>query len=163
MADVRLGSFDGAVKQLTSALSEMAISVGEHIVPMASALINDFILPAVSGTNEFVKSVGGFGQMFSDALAVIVGFKNTAINVLNELLNNAEFAENFLGNLGGIFTASINLVRNFAVGPTGQGGMYGIIIELAKILWSPLKQAFLAFWDFITPPLIEGVNFIGEK
>jgi len=163
MAKVRLGSFDGAVRQLQSALSEMAISVGENIVPMASALINDFLLPAVSNTNEFVKSVGGFGQMFSDALAVIVGFKNTAINVLNELLNNADFAENFLGNLGGIFTASMNLVSNFAVGPSGQGGMYGIIIELGKIIWSPLKQAFLAFWDFIKTPLIEGVNFIGEK
>ena len=163
MAKVRLGSFDGAVRQLESALSEMAISVGENIVPMASALINDFLLPAVSNTNEFVKSVGGFGQMFQDALAVIVGFKNTAINVLNELLNNADFAENFLGNIGGIFTASLNLVSNFAFGPSGQGGMYGIIIELGKIIWSPLKQAFLAFWDFIKTPLIDGVNFIGEK
>lgn len=163
MADVRLGSFDGAVKQLTSALSEMAISVGEHIVPMASALINDFLLPAVSNTNEFIKSVGGFGQMFSDALAVIVGFKNTAINVLNELLNNADFAENFLGNIGGIFNAAFNLVTNFAVGTSGQGGMYGIIIELAKIVWEPLKQAFLAFWDFIKQPLVDGVNFISQS
>ncbi len=163
MADVRLGSFDGAVKQLTSALSEMAISVGEHIVPMASALINDFLLPAVTNTNEFIKSVGGFGQMFSDALAVIVGFKNTAINVLNELLNNADFAKNFLGNIGGIFKAGLNLVTNFYFGTSGQGGWYGITIELAKIVWEPLKQAFLAFWDFIKQPLVDGVNFISQS
>jgi len=162
MAEVRLGSFDGAVKQLTSALSEMAISVGEQIVPMATALINDFLLPAVNNTNEFIKSVGGFGQMFSDALAVIVGFKNTAINVLNELYNNADFAKNFLGNLGGIFNAAFNLVSNFAVGTSGQGGMYGIIIELAKIVWEPLRQAFLAFWGAIKKPYLEGVNFISE-
>jgi TP901 family phage tail tape measure protein len=163
MANRRLNTFDGASRMLSSALSELSISIGEQILPMATALINDFLLPAITNTNEFIKSVGGFGQMFSDALAVIVGFKNTAINVLNELLNNADFAKNFLGNLGGIFNAALNLVTNFAVGTSGQGGMYGIIIELAKIVWEPLKQAFLAFWDFIKQPLVDGVNFISQS
>ena len=163
MANRRLNTFDGASRMLSSALSELSISIGEQILPMATALINDFLLPAITNTNEFIKSVGGFGQMFSDALAVIVGFKNTAINVLNELLNNADFAKNFLGNFGGIFNAAFNLVSNFAVGTSGQGGMYGIIIELAKIVWEPLRQAFLAFWDAIKQPLVDGVNFISES
>ncbi|MEK9749126.1 MAG: hypothetical protein VW333_10430, partial [Pseudomonadales bacterium] len=149
--------------QLTSALSEMAISVGEQIVPMATALINDFLLPAVNNTNQFVQAVGGFGQMFQDALTVITGFKNTAVNILNELLKNPDFAEDFLGNMGGIFTSALQLVQNFAIGPSGNGGMYGIIKELAKIVWEPLRQAFLAFWDAIKQPLVDGVNFLTES
>lgn len=163
MANRRLNTFDGASRMLSSALSELSISIGEQILPMATALINDFLLPAITNTNQFIKSVGGFGQMFSDALAVIVGFKNTAINVLNELLNNADFAKNFLANIGGIFKAGLNLVTNFYFGTSGQGGWYGITIELAKIVWEPLKQAFLAFWDFIKQPLVDGVNFISQS
>jgi TP901 family phage tail tape measure protein len=162
MAKTRLGSFDGAMKMLSSGMSEFGISVGETFLPIVTKIVTDFLIPAVAQTNEFVKSFGGIDTMFRDALTFIVGFKNTALNILSELFNNASFAEEFLGNIGSVFSAALGVVSTFAFGTTGRGGMVGIITELAKIVWAPLKQGFLAIWDAIKIPLVEGVNFMQQ-
>ena len=160
MADTRLGSFDGAMTKLSSAMSEFGISVGETFLPIVTKIVDEFLIPAVTRTNEFIASFGGIDTMFRDALTFIVGFKNTALNILSELFNNASFAEEFLGNIGSVFSAALGVVSTFAFGTTGRGGMVGIITELAKIVWAPLKQGFLAIWDAIKIPLVEGVNFM---
>ena len=162
MAKTRLGSFDGAMKMLSSAMSEFGLSVGETFLPIVSKIVSDFLIPAVSHTNEFIKSFGGIEVMFRDALTFIVGFKNTALNVLSELFNNASFAEEFLGNIGGIFQAALGVVTTFAFGTSGSGGMVGILTELGKIVWAPLKQGFLAIWDAIKIPLVDGINFMSR-
>ena len=162
MAKTRLGSFDGAMKMLSSAMSEFGLSVGETFLPIVSKIVSDFLIPAVSHTNEFIKSFGGIEVMFRDALTFIVGFKNTALNVLSELFNNASFAEEFLGNIGGIFQAALGVVTTFAFGTSGSGGMVGILTELGKIVWAPLKQGFLAIWDAIKVPLVDGINFMSR-
>ena len=160
MAETRLGSFDGAVKKLTSGLSEFGISVGETFLPIVTKVVEEFLIPAINRTNEWITAFGGIDTMFRDALTFIVSFKNTAINILTELFNNADFAEEFLGNIGGIFAAAAGVVTTFAVGSDGKGGALGIIIELGKIIWKPLEQGFLAIWDVIKFPLVSGVNFI---
>jgi TP901 family phage tail tape measure protein len=160
MADTRLGSFDGAMTKLSSAMSEFGISVGETFLPIVTKIVDEFLIPAVTRTNEFIASFGGIDTMFRDALTFVVGFKNTALNVLRELFNNPAFAEEFLGNIGSVFSAALGVVSTFAFGTTGRGGMVGIITELAKIVWAPLKQGFLAIWDAIKIPLVEGVNFM---
>ena len=162
MAKTRLGSFDGAMKMLSSAMSEFGISVGETFLPIVSKIVSDFLIPAVAQTNEFIKTFGGIGAMFRDSLTFIVGFKNTALNILSELFNNASFAEEFLGNIGGIFQAAIGVVSTFAFGTSGSGGMVGILVELGKIVWAPLKQGFLAIWDAIKIPLVDGINFMSR-
>lgn len=166
MAKNRLGSFDGAVKMLESAFQGFGITIGEVFLPIATAIINDFLLPAINKTNEFVEAVGGFGQMWNDVVDLIVGFKNTALNILSELFNNASFAEEFLGNIGSIFSAAGGAIMSFAFGSQqmgGRGGAVGIIIELGKIIWEPIKQGFLAIWDFIKMPLVAGINWITEQ
>jgi len=166
MAETRLGSFDGAMTRLSSAMTEFGISVGETFLPIVTLIVDDFLIPAVTQTNAFIDAFGGLDVMFRDALTFIVGFKNTAINILTELFNNADFAEEFLGNIGSIFTAALGVVMTFAFGSPqmgGLGGMVGIIIELGKIIWEPLKQGFLAIWDFIKLPLVAGINWITEN
>ena len=166
MADTRLGSFDGAMLKLGSAMSEFGIAVGDTFLPVVTLIVDDFLIPAVNETNAFIEAFGGLDTMFRDALTFIVGFKNTALNILSELFNNADFAEAFLGNLGSIFTAAIGAVMTFAFGSPqmgGLGGMVGIIVELGKIIWEPLKQGFLAIWDFIKMPLVAGINWITEQ
>jgi TP901 family phage tail tape measure protein len=162
MAKTRLGSFEGAMKQLNSGISEFSISVGEQMLPAANTIINEFLIPAVQKTNEFVQSFGGFGEMFKATKELFVAFANTGKNILNELFSSPEFAEDFLGNLGEVFTASMRLVSNFAFGTTGQGGMLGIIREVGKIVWEPFKQSFLALWDFLKVPLVNGINNVKE-
>ena len=162
MAKTRLGSFDGAMKMLSSAMSEFGLSVGEVFLPIVSKIVSDFLIPAVNRTNEFISAFGGIEVMFRDALTFIVGFKNTALNVLSELFNNASFAEEFLGNIGGIFQAALGVVTTFAFGTSGSGGMVGILTELGKIVWAPLKQGFLAIWDAIKIPLVDGINFMSR-
>ena len=162
MAETRLGSFDGAMKKLSSGMSEFGISVGETFLPIVTKVVEEFLIPAINRTNEWIAAFGGIDTMFRDALTFIVGFKNTAINILTELFNNADFAEEFLGNIGSIFTAATGVVTTFAVGSDGKGGALGIIIELGKIIWKPLEQGFLAIWDVIKFPLVAGVNFISQ-
>ena len=162
MADTRLGSFDGAMKKLSSGMSEFGISVGETFLPIVTKIVDEFLIPAINSTNAWIDAFGGLDTMFRDALTFIVGFKNTAINILTELFNNADFADEFLGNIGGIFSAALNAVKVFAVGTTGRGGMVGIIAEVATIIWEPLKQGFLAIWDAIKLPLVAGLNFVSE-
>ena len=165
MAKNRLGSFDGAVKMLKSAFDGFAIVIGEQFLPIATAIVTDFLTPAINKTNAFVEAVGGFGQMWKDVGTMIVSFKNTALNILSELFNNASFAEEFLGNIGSIFSAAGGAIMTFAFGSkqmSGIGGAVGIIIELGKIIWEPLKQGFLAIWDFIKKPLVAGINWITE-
>ena len=162
MADTRLGSFDGAMTKLSSAMSEFGISVGETFLPIVSKIVSDFLIPAVAQTNEFIKSFGGLDTMFRDALTFIVGFKNTALNILSELFNNASFATDFLGNLGSVFLAAQKMQYTFAFGTSGNGGMVGIIIELAKVVWAPLEAGFLIIWDAIKIPLVNGINFMQQ-
>ena len=162
MAETRLGSFDGAMKKMGSAMSEFGISVGETFLPAVSSIVTDFLIPTITKVNEFIESFGGIGQMFTDSLQFIVGFKNTALRIMSELFNNADFAQEFLGNIGGIFSAALGVVRVFAFGTSGKGGAVGILTELAKMAWRPLEQGFLALWDLIRVPLIDGVNFIQE-
>ena len=162
MAKTRLGSFDGAMKMLSSAMSEFGISVGETFLPIVSKIVSDFLIPAVAQTNEFISAFGGLDTMFRDALTFIVGFKNTALNILSELFNNASFATDFLGNLGSVFLAAQRMQYTFAFGTSGNGGMVGIIIELAKVVWAPLEAGFLIIWDAIKIPLVNGINFMQQ-
>lgn len=162
MADTRLGSFDGAMTKLSSAMSEFGISVGETFLPIVTKIVDDFLIPAVTRTNEFIDSFGGIDTMFRDALTFIVGFKNTALNVLSELFNNASFAAEFLGNIGGVFQAALGVVTTFAFGTSGSGGMRGIMIELAKVVWAPLEAGFLILWDAIKIPLVNGINWMQQ-
>jgi TP901 family phage tail tape measure protein len=162
MADTRLGSFDGAMTKLSSAMSEFGISVGETFLPIVSKIVSDFLIPAVAQTNEFIKSFGGLDTMFRDALTFIVGFKNTALNILSELFNNTSFAADFLGNLGSVFLAAQKMQYTFAFGTSGNGGMVGIMIELAKVVWAPLEAGFLIIWDAIKIPLVNGINFMQQ-
>ena len=162
MAKARLGSFDGAVKMLESAFSAFAITIGENFLPIATAIINDFLLPAITKTNEFVEAVGGFGQMWKDVLTMIVGFKNSALNILEELFTNTDFAGAFLTNIGEMLLTVPRMFFHMAYGSTGFGGIFGIVRELGKILWAPLERGFVILWDLIKGPMIAGINFIQE-
>lgn len=162
MASTRLGSFEGSMKIMESALSELGIIVGDTFLPAVSLIVTEWLTPAITKIGTFITTFGGIGQMFTDSLEFIVGFKNSALTIMSELFNNADFAQEFLGNIGGIFKAALEVVRVFGFGTSGMGGMIGILAELGKIVWRPLEQGFLALFDLIRVPLIEGVNFIYE-
>jgi len=142
------------MKQLNSGISEFSISVGEQMLPAANAIINDFLIPAVQNTNNFVQSFGGFGEMFKATKELFVAFANTGKNIFNELFSSPDFAEEFLGNLVGLFKAGAEMFVNF------HNGMTKIWKEAGKIIWEPFKQSFLALWDFIKMPLVSGINNI---
>ncbi|MAB57681.1 MAG: phage tail tape measure protein [Aequorivita sp.] len=154
MAKTRLGSFDGAMKQLKSGISEFSISVGEELLPAANTIINDFLMPAMQATNNFIRSFGGFGEMFKATKELFTAFVNTGKNIFNELFSSPDFAEEFLGNLVGLFKAGAEMFVNF------HNGMTKIWKEAGKIIWEPFKQSFLALWDFIKMPLVSGINNI---
>tara|TARA_R110000751_G_scaffold29083_2_gene75271 strand:- start:22 stop:2808 length:2787 start_codon:yes stop_codon:yes gene_type:complete len=152
----------GAWTGLTSAFDSILIKIGMEVTPIFKQLLTDTITPLVRAIGEFATSMGGFDVIFKDALTFVVGFKNTALNILSELFNNASFAAEFLGNLGSVFLAAQRMNYTFAFGTSGNGGMVGIIIELAKVVWAPLEAGFLIIWDAIKIPLVKGINFMQE-
>ena len=162
MAKTKLNTFEGSMKLLGSAVEEFKISVGNQLLPAAKSILNDFLIPVINKTNEFISGIGGFPALFEAAFKVVVGFGQTYYNFVKELFTNFDFAKDYLTNFANIYKAIVITAKNVLVGPSGRGGLVGVINEVANIAFIPFKTAFLAVWDFLKQPVIDGMNFVSE-
>ena len=162
MAKTKLGTFEGSMKLLSSAVEEFQISVGSQLLPAATSILNDFLIPVINKTNEFISGIGGFPALFEGLFNVVKGFGETWFNLVKNVLTDFSFAKSYYENWANIFGRVIVIAKNALVGPTGRGGLVGIFDQVANIMFVPLEKAFLAVWDFIKQPVIDGMNFVSK-
>tara|TARA_R100000700_G_scaffold20809_1_gene27554 strand:- start:587 stop:3424 length:2838 start_codon:yes stop_codon:yes gene_type:complete len=162
MAKTKLGTFEGSMKLLSSAVEEFQISVGNQLLPAATSILNDFLIPVINKTNEFISGIGGFPALFEGLFNVVKGFGETWFNLVKNVLTDFSFAKDYYTNWANIFGRVITIAKNALVGPTGRGGLVGIWDEVANIMFVPLEKAFLAVWDFVKQPVIDGMNFVSK-
>ena len=100
--------------------------------------------------------------MFEGLFNVVKGFGETWFNLVKNVLTDFSFAKSYYENWANIFGRVIVIAKNALVGPTGRGGLVGIFDQVADIMFVPLEKAFLAVWDFIKQPVIDGMNFVSK-
>lgn len=162
MALTKLNTFEGSMKLLGSAVEEFKISVGSQLLPAAKMILDDFLIPVINKVNEFIGGIGGFPALFENIFNMIVGLGESYYNVIKEFFTNFDFAKKYYENWANIFGSVLTAVKNVLVGPSGRGGIVGMWREIENIIFVPIKQAFLAVWDFVKQPVVDGMNFVIE-
>ena len=71
MAERMISTFKGQVKLLTSALTEVAIQIGQIIIPVLRKLINEHIMPAVTWFQELSDTTKKNVVMFAAFMALV--------------------------------------------------------------------------------------------
>ena len=162
MALTKLNTFEGSMKLLGSAVEEFKISVGNQLLPAAKMILDDFLIPVINKVNEFIGGIGGFPALFENIFNMIVGLGESYYNVIKEFFTNFDFAKKYYENWANIFGSVLTAVKNVLVGPSGRGGIVGMWREIENIIFVPIEQAFLAVWDFVKQPVVDGMNFVIE-
>ena len=158
-ADIAKQSTDnlkGAWTTLGSAFDTMLIKIGMSVGPAFQNFVNTSMIPLVEQTTKFIEVGGGIGPMFDDALVIIRGFKQTAINVLDEFFANPEFRANFLGNLGDTLVAGVKAYAQY------QADLVKLTLEVAELIFLPYEHAFKLVWDVLAPYASGVVNDLLE-
>lgn len=135
----------GAWTTLGSAFDTMMIKIGQTVAPTFQDFVNTSMIPLVEQTTKFIEVGGGIGPMFDDALVMIRGFKQTAINVLDEFFANPEFRTNFLDNLGETLVAGVKAYVQY------QADLVNLTMEVAKLIFLPYEHAWKLVWDVLAP------------
>ena len=156
MADVQMNTFEGAMKTLGSATEGLMITVGEKFLPILQTLIEDHVVPAITSFNEFIDSVGGLGQMFTDAVDLVAGFGKTYLTLIDTFFSDSTFRTSYIENIVGMFSEALELVATWGV---DFGKLIGTIAEL---LWEPISFAFGLIWEPIKTTAVSGINAAGE-
>ena len=147
----------GAWTTLGSAFDTMMIKIGMTVGPSFQNFIETSMIPLVEQTTKFIEVGGGIGPMFDDALVMIRGFKQTAINVLDEFFANQEFRTNFLGNLGDTLVEGVKAYAQYYV------DLVDLTVSVAKTIFIPYQTAWKLVWDYINPYTVGILNDIGEN
>ena len=156
MADRQMNTFEGSMKGLSSAVEGLMITVGEEFIPVLSSLVKDYVTPAIRAFSDFMENVGGLGQLFDDAVDLVVGFGKGYFKVIDNIFSNSSYRESFIGLLGSIFDGAVTLVTNFA----SNAGT--VIWEFAQVVWEPIKFGFSLIWEPIKAFAVKGINAVGE-
>jgi TP901 family phage tail tape measure protein len=174
MAATMKDNFNGALTELGSAFEGVQIALGESLLPMLSTAVSEYITPAVQATGAWITEMGGLKQMFEDAVVFVGGALQTIWNIIDGVFSDSSFREKFLGAMGGMFSAAIELYTNFT------SNFRTLVSAAGGFLWAPLKFAFSLIWDEIkeigiaafnglittiqTPlnAMIDGINAVGE-
>lgn len=126
MAEIMQDNLNGELTKLKSALQEVAISLGDSLVPMMRKAV-EFIQGLVDkfndldeGTKETIVKVGLFAAAIGPALTV-VGLMTTGIGGLVENIGKAiNGFEGFAGGLGAIPFSGVTLAILGVVGALGM-------------------------------------------
>ena len=147
----------GAWTTLGSAFDTMMIKIGQTVAPTFQDFVNTSMIPLVEQTTKFIEVGGGIGPMFDDALVMIRGYKQTAINVLDEFIANQEYRTNFLGNLGDTLVEGVKAYAQYYV------DLVDLTVSVAKTIFIPYQTAWKLVWDYINPYTVGILNDIGEN
>lgn len=155
MAKTQMGTFQGALKGLSSATEGLMISVGEDLLPILTRLVNEAVIPAVQKFNEWVGSLKGMNISLKVIGDAIVRFATGAFKVVDAIFSDPNYRVKFMKTINGVFASAFTLLKNFVK------NWSTIVLNWAGIVWEPVGQAFGMLWDYIKQVAAEGWNKLG--
>ena len=155
MAETQMGTFQGALKGLSSATEGLMISVGEKLLPVLTDLVKESIIPAVQSFNSWIGSIGRLNISLKVIGDSIVKFATGAFKVVDAIFTDPNYRTKFMKTINGVFASAFTLLKNF-VRNWGT-----IVLNWAGVVWEPVGQAFGMLWDYIKQEAAEGWNKLG--
>lgn len=157
MAETQMGTFQGALKGLSSATEGLMISVGENLLPILTTLVKDHVVPAVQSFNNWVGSISRLNLSLKVVGDAIVSFATGAFKVVDAIFTDPNYRTKFMQTINGVFASAFTLLRNF-VKNWGT-----IVLNWAGVVWEPVGQAFGMLWDHVKQLAAAGWNSLGEQ
>ena len=154
MADVQMGTFEGAMKGVGSATEGLMITIGQRFLPILQNMLENYVAPTVRKFTEWLDAVGDFGSIFSDAFSIVQGYMEGIWKVIDTAFSSPEYGKSFWATLGAVFNGAVELVKNFGI------NFGNILYEFSQILWLPLEFAFGLIWPHLQAMAFDGINAI---